>query len=181
MGRRYRRKQQDSILDDIFDLLKSTPIWVGPVLAVLGFALFRYLLPLLFPVKTGEADPGILIRVLLSTVSWFVGGAILFVWVLAEIHKLAHRGPPDRQSSFDSPAMLSRQAMQASQTTPSTSTQPSTQAAPSPQPSTQTATSPLCPLCGSPMTIRTARKGTNAGSQFWGCPTFPDCKGTRPL
>jgi four helix bundle suffix protein len=40
---------------------------------------------------------------------------------------------------------------------------------------------PNCPLCGKPMALRTARKGKQAGSQFWGCSVFPDCKGTRPL
>ena len=29
------------------------------------------------------------------------------------------------------------------------------------------------------MTIRTARKGANAGGQFWGCLNYPKCKGTR--
>ena len=169
MGRGYRNRQQDSILDTIFDLLKMAPVWVGPVLAVLAFGLFRYLLPLLFPVKTGEVDPGILIRVLLSTVSWFAGGAILFVWVLAEIHKLVHRGSPDMEGSFVPPPAPSRPAIPASRMT--TTTPPSTQAAPS----------PLCPTCGSPMAMRTARKGTNAGSQFWGCLKYPGCKGTRPL
>ena len=38
-----------------------------------------------------------------------------------------------------------------------------------------------CPLCGQPMTLRTARQGQRAGSQFWGCSGYPDCKGTRPL
>jgi four helix bundle suffix protein len=40
---------------------------------------------------------------------------------------------------------------------------------------------PACPLCGRPLAIRTARKGTRAGSQFWGCTGYPDCKGTREL
>ena len=43
------------------------------------------------------------------------------------------------------------------------------------------AQAPDCPLCGKPMALRTARKGPNAGAQFWGCPAFPDCKGARPL
>ena len=29
------------------------------------------------------------------------------------------------------------------------------------------------------MVLRTARKGVNAGNQFYGCSRFPDCKGTR--
>jgi len=38
---------------------------------------------------------------------------------------------------------------------------------------------PLCPLCSSPMVLRTAKRGRNAGSQFYGCTKYPDCKGTR--
>ena len=40
---------------------------------------------------------------------------------------------------------------------------------------------PKCPLCQKPMALRTARHGKNAGSQFWGCTGYPECKGTRPL
>ncbi len=43
------------------------------------------------------------------------------------------------------------------------------------------ATAPVCPACGSPMVRRTARRGDHAGSAFWGCSTFPKCRGTRPL
>jgi four helix bundle suffix protein len=38
-----------------------------------------------------------------------------------------------------------------------------------------------CPLCGKPMALRTARKGPNTGSQFWGCSNYPQCKGTQKL
>ncbi|MBU1059889.1 MAG: restriction endonuclease [Proteobacteria bacterium] len=37
----------------------------------------------------------------------------------------------------------------------------------------------LCPICSSMMVLRTARKGKNAGQQFWGCKGFPKCRGTR--
>ena len=40
---------------------------------------------------------------------------------------------------------------------------------------------PRCPLCDGLMVLRTARKGKNAGSQFWGCAAFPGCRGTRPF
>lgn len=36
----------------------------------------------------------------------------------------------------------------------------------------------MCPRCGSPMVLRTARKGRNAGTQFYGCSTYPSCKNT---
>lgn len=41
--------------------------------------------------------------------------------------------------------------------------------------------SPLCPQCNSEMLIRTARQGSNAGSEFWGCSTYPKCRGIRPM
>lgn len=36
-----------------------------------------------------------------------------------------------------------------------------------------------CPRCGASMQLRTARQGANAGSNFWGCSTYPKCRGTR--
>lgn len=38
-----------------------------------------------------------------------------------------------------------------------------------------------CPLCSSAMVKRIARNGSNAGNEFWGCSTFPKCRGVRPL
>ena len=38
-----------------------------------------------------------------------------------------------------------------------------------------------CPSCGSDMTLRTARKGAHAGSRFYGCSTYPKCRGTRSV
>jgi len=40
---------------------------------------------------------------------------------------------------------------------------------------------PPCPQCGALMALRTAKTGKNAGSQFWGCIKYPDCKGTQPI
>jgi restriction system protein len=40
---------------------------------------------------------------------------------------------------------------------------------------------PACPQCGSSMVKRTARKGNNAGAEFWGCSKFPACRGVRQL
>jgi len=39
---------------------------------------------------------------------------------------------------------------------------------------------PECPQCGKPMKLRTARTGTKSGRQFWGCSSYPECKGTLP-
>jgi hypothetical protein len=37
-----------------------------------------------------------------------------------------------------------------------------------------------CPKCGAAMILRTAKKGGDAGKQFWGCLAFPKCRGTLP-
>ena len=39
------------------------------------------------------------------------------------------------------------------------------------------ASSPACPLCGSRMVKRTAKRGQHAGAEFWGCQRYPECKG----
>lgn len=39
---------------------------------------------------------------------------------------------------------------------------------------------PTCPVCSGSMVQRVAKKGANAGAQFWGCSNWPGCRGTRP-
>jgi restriction system protein len=39
----------------------------------------------------------------------------------------------------------------------------------------------LCPKCGSPMVLRTAKKGGNQGNQFWGCSQYPKCHTIRSV
>jgi restriction system protein len=36
-----------------------------------------------------------------------------------------------------------------------------------------------CPICGSPMKVRIARRGGSRGERFYGCSKFPKCRGTR--
>ncbi len=36
----------------------------------------------------------------------------------------------------------------------------------------------LCPKCGAQMIRRTAAKGSNVGSEFWGCSKYPSCRQT---
>jgi restriction system protein len=46
-------------------------------------------------------------------------------------------------------------------------------------PFTKAPSQPECPQCGKPMVWRTARRGPKTGTQFWGCTSYPDCRGTR--
>lgn len=46
---------------------------------------------------------------------------------------------------------------------------------------TERAGAGTCPGCGSQMVLRTARRGSTAGSRFWGCSNYPKCRQTRDL
>jgi restriction system protein len=39
----------------------------------------------------------------------------------------------------------------------------------------------LCPKCGSELILRVAKKGANAGNQFYGCSNYPKCRYTSQL
>ena len=38
-----------------------------------------------------------------------------------------------------------------------------------------------CPKCDAPMVRRVAKRGKNAGNEFWGCSTFPECRSIVPI
>jgi len=40
-------------------------------------------------------------------------------------------------------------------------------------------TAPICPACSATMILRTAKKGSAVGQQFWGCSNYPRCRGIR--
>lgn len=39
----------------------------------------------------------------------------------------------------------------------------------------------ICPKCASALVLRTVKSGQKAGSQFYGCSTFPKCRYTMPV
>jgi very-short-patch-repair endonuclease len=48
-------------------------------------------------------------------------------------------------------------------------------------PQSPDSTVPLCPKCGIPMVLRTARRGDNIGGRFYGCANYPKCKEIIPF
>lgn len=40
---------------------------------------------------------------------------------------------------------------------------------------------PICPKCTGPMLKREIKSGSNAGKEFWGCSSFPKCRGIVPI
>lgn len=55
-------------------------------------------------------------------------------------------------------------------------------AQPTPKPAAQPpGATPTCPVCSKGMVRRTAKRGANAGADFWGCAAYPACRGTRAV
>jgi restriction system protein len=59
------------------------------------------------------------------------------------------------------------------------STSPTVKPRPAPPPDAPS--DPTCPLCSGPMVRRMARRGANAGGEYWGCTAYPTCMGTRAI
>lgn len=274
------RRRDKSIYEVIFELLKVTPTWVGPVLAVVSFIVLRFFAPLLFPEKQSGVDIGKILRPLIMVLSWLVPAVVMVFWILAELWKLTNRRRLDSQTGLASiknnswrefellvseayrrkgymaevigsesgdggvdirltghgetvlvqckqwnaykvgvttvrellGVVVSEQADRGIVVTSGRFTQEAqtfarenprvelvngeqlaqlirgvqvgTGAAPTPAPiplPDASPAAPACPQCGNTMILRTARKGQHAGSQFWGCPQYPRCHGTRQL
>jgi restriction system protein len=93
------RRREDSILDSLFATLKFAPNWLGPVLAIIVFAGFRWLLPWVLSTEKGQLDVFALVRNVCPVVSWYAGGMVLIIWVVAEFHKFSNKRLVDRHST----------------------------------------------------------------------------------
>jgi hypothetical protein len=92
----------------------------------------------------------------------------------AEAKEFAHHA---RLTLLDGPAVA--QLIALGQNSQPSAGPPLNQDSPIPAP-VQRSTEPTCPICTSAMKLRTARRGPDAGSKFWGCSRYPGCKGIRP-
>jgi DNA-binding helix-hairpin-helix protein with protein kinase domain len=81
---------------------------------------------------------------------------------------LPHRPTPIRRSTPPAPLVRNPQTINST--------------APSPTRTSPRTSSNLmsCPICGSQMVRRTAKRGRRIGRRFWGCSRYPTCVGTRP-
>jgi restriction system protein len=49
------------------------------------------------------------------------------------------------------------------------------------KPAAKASPAPECPKCGGEMVQRLAKRGVNAGREFWGCRRYPSCTGVRSI
>lgn len=280
------RRAGDSALDMLYGTLVKAPWWLGPILAVIAYATFLYLVPAIIEVSTGAASnasqpvSGVLVSISRGTAP-FAAFLVIAVWGFAELKKLADRRRLDRQTGLESVAHLNwaefeelvaeafrRDGYVAERTgsgggddgydvrlerdgrmtlvqckhwrarkvgvnvvrelrgvmashsadagivvTYGTFTEEAaafardsrmtliggqrlvemigsvqkrqhvqtnrTASRSDAEVSPTSAQPPACPVCSSPMVLRTARRGPHAGSRFWGCSRYPSCRGVR--
>lgn len=145
------KRYNNDPLDQLLALFEFLPWYIGFICVVIAFVFLRFVFPALLMMLP---DPDITLVVfaqLFPYAAWFITDIILIVWFVAVIKKLVRRNERNQSVSDSYP--------------PTTSS------------SREIGIS--CPECGAPMVKRTARKGSNAGSKFWGCSRFPECRGTR--
>jgi restriction system protein len=276
---RRRNTDDPPLFDAVLDILKLTPVWVGPTLAAAIFLLLYYIIPFLIPASPNGLGPGIIVKTVLPMFGWLFAFVIMIAWIGAEIHKLYGKrllngrtgGGSIRDLTWQEfehlvaeyyrrrgyvaevvgasggdggvdivlhgkgeqvlvqckqwraynvgvstvrellGVVVSRRASKGIVVTSGSFTQEavrfaaqngelelvggdqladmicsvqdavsSTPRTTPPSPVTKTFSSaPSCPACGAAMLLRTARRGSNAGSQFWGCSGYPQCRGTR--
>jgi restriction system protein len=107
-----RQKPQPATLDELFDTLMITPVWVGPLLAVIVFVVLFFFAPILFRTPSEGVDMGALFRPMMRLFAVFAFILVIVTWGVAELHKVKRRRLFDRQNGLESIRRLSWQAFE---------------------------------------------------------------------
>lgn len=157
-----RSRQEDGLLN----FAAGLPWWLGLLLAGLSAVLLHWLaaIPQIESVN-GIPTPSHALRVL-------IGGVVGVGQLLLPIVFLAGAGlsawARSRRQAGHQPAPGAREQVRGSGTLESGRHSP-------------TSAGVYCPVCRSAMVRRRAKRGPQAGAAFWGCPGYPECRGTRPI
>lgn len=103
-----RRRKDEGLFDDLFEMFLVVPTWVGPPVALLFFLLLRFAIPAIFG-SDGKPDMTTMIGGVARTIALPVGILTLCIWLLAEVRKWRRRRLLDGQSGIDSICKLSWQ------------------------------------------------------------------------
>jgi hypothetical protein len=168
------RRKKTSPAEDLLELVAMLPWWTGVALALLSCALLQRIAVQPLAVVTGQ--PGQVGAIL--TQGLRKGGAAgEFVAPSGRFTDAAVSFASGRNVMLvDGPKLvgLIRQAKAgAGQPAPRIDAANATTAG------AAAAQATACPWCSKPMLRRTAKRGANAGSEFWGCAVYPACRGTR--
>jgi hypothetical protein len=159
------RRKKSSSFEDIIELVAMLPWWAGVVLALVFYLwLHSVATQPIAPPPTDLKQLGASVgNQLWHTIATFLQyiiplacliGAGVSAYQRHKQHKPQHdwSNSPTRREKYPSDIGVAR--------TPSES-------------------APDCPQCGAQMVKRMAKKGSRAGDAFWGCSTYPGCRGTK--
>jgi restriction system protein len=100
------RRYEPTILDDLFGLLVTVPVWVGPILTAIVFVVSRWVFPLAMSAIGGDNAAAESITRMLAGLAVqlapLFGAFVLLVWVVAEGKKWSSRRRLERQSGAGS-------------------------------------------------------------------------------
>lgn len=94
-----RRRRTDGLADETMSMLLRAPVWLGPLLAGIAFALLRFAWPRYF---SGDELLHTTLRGIGPTIAPWAAGLLLFGWVIAELQKWNRRWLLDAQSGLES-------------------------------------------------------------------------------
>lgn len=149
------RKAKSSPAEAVIEIASLLPWWLCIGLAAVSYvALHAYAISPAAPIVLGQAAAGVaplILKGLATAGQYFLPILFSFAALLSFINRA--------KANQDQPG-------------PITAT---------PTNATRVSSAPSCPICASTMVMRKAKKGSNAGSTFWGCTNYPECKGTKAI
>jgi restriction system protein len=149
------RKEKSSPAEAIIEIASLMPWWLCIGLAAVSYvALHAYAISPAAPIVPGQAAAGV-VPLLLKGVATAGQYILPILFCFAALLSFINRAKANKD-----------------QLGPNTAT---------PTNATRASSAPSCPICAGSMVMRKAKKGAKAGSTFWGCTSYPDCKGTKAI
>lgn len=178
------RRRRSSIGEDLIEATALLPWWACLTLAVAFWFLFGWLASRPLPVP----DPKQMQTIMVGAVTrgWATAAqfGLPLICVMAAILSGATRWKKWQKAASSAQAWPFAPAKGSTRST----ARPTAHAPSSPPPTPRSARmassgvpageAPSCPRCGRSMLRKTAKRGASAGSSFWGCAGYPQCKGT---
>lgn len=157
------RRKKSSFFEDIIGLASMLPWWVGLLLATVTYIWLHHVAiqPLVSPPADLKHIDDVVLTQLWRTFAFYMQYIIPIAFVIGAVvsayRQLSNNKPPAKNTTPVKPIKSNTVKAQNSGTVVE------------------------CPICGAHMVRRTAKKGSQAGKAFWGCPQYPGCKGTREI
>jgi restriction system protein len=164
------RRNRSTVLEDVIQLVAKLPWWLGVFLALISYLWLHNVAsqPIVPPPTDLKHVGDMVTSQIWRTLATYLQYIIPFACIIGAGIS-AFQGIGKSKSSKD--VSLS--------SAPKLFTQGHDSTGPRVVETIQNQAVPDCPQCGSSMVKRTAKKGSNAGEMFWGCTSYPKCKGTR--